>query len=159
MCGAERARFDRWADRLLPLTGIVYLGSIAWAICKSVRFAAEQGVVNFSCVGFLNPDYAVFTLCGIMFWYTCARWLIQWNGLVRLCAFVGAHSYEAYLAHALVVSWCSLRMVENWPGLRLSVFYVVLTAATFVGAVLIGWGVDSATRGLRRLYGRMEESI
>ena len=154
LCGLDRQRFDRWTDRLLPLTGLVYAGSVVWAAYQSVRFAASQGTVNFSCVSFMNPGYAVFTLCGILFLYACARRLARWNGLARLCAFVGRHSYEAYLAHVLVLSWCSLRLIENWPETRLSVFYAILTAATFVGAVLIGWGVDSAARGLRTLAHR-----
>ena len=154
LCGADCARFSRAAARLLPLTGAVYFLSMGYAAYRSMR-AARSGPVNFSCVSFLRPGYAVFTLCGILFWYAAARRFAAWGGLRRLCAFVGAHSYEAYLAHVLVLSWCSVQLLTRAPGLRLGIFYTALAALTLTGAVLIGWGIDTVTYKTKKCLKRV----
>ncbi|MDO4269972.1 MAG: acyltransferase [Eubacteriales bacterium] len=154
LCGACRERFSHWTKRLFPLTGLIYGGSVVWAAYWSVRGAVEQGAVNFSRVGFLNPDYALFTLCGLLFWYECARRLAGWDGFARLCAFVGAHSYEAYLAHVLILTKASMFLDAHWSGMQLPRFYIILTAAALLGSVLLGWLIDSAVKALRAQWKR-----
>ena len=149
LCGIDRQRFTRWAVRLLPLTGTVYLASMLWAAYLGICEVSAFGRATLSSVSFLEPSYAVFTLCGILFWYAAACRIAQRNGAARVCAFVGRHSYEAYLAHVWVLTKCSLFLLERWPSLRLTAFYVVLTVMTFAGTLLLAWAIDSAARGLR----------
>lgn len=150
LCGLFTAAFTAWARRLLVLTGLLFVGSAGYAAYLSVRAVQNTGAVNFSCVSFLSPVYAVMTLAAILFLYGLAEWLAQVRPVRKMCGFVGRHSYQAYLAHVLVLTWCSLELLQAQPEINRYVFYAVLTVCTLVGAVLIAWGVDSAAAALRR---------
>ena len=105
-----------------------------------------------------TPGYAVLTMITILFLYGVAEWLTRWRMVQRVCGFVGKHSYEAYLAHVLVLTRCSRFLLDHWPEMNRYLFYAVLTVCTIVGAVLIAWAVDSlvavARRGVRNIRGQ-----
>ena len=114
------------------------------AMWLSVRAVYQEGAVNFNCVSYFSPGYAVLTMVSILFLYGVAEWLARWRAVQRVCGFVGKHSYEAYLAHVLVLTRCSRFLLEHWPYMNRYVFYGVLTVCTILGAVLIAWAVGQS---------------
>lgn len=157
LCGLFPDAFAAWARRLLLPAGLICAGAIGYAMWLSVRAVYQEGEVNFNCVSYFSPGYAVLTMVTILFIYGVAERLVRWRAVQRICGFVGRHSYEAYLAHVLVLTRCSRFLLERWPEMNRYIFYAVLTVCTIVGAVLIAWAVDSlvamARRGIRRMHG------
>ena len=155
LCGSFPEAFAAWARRLVVPAGLVCAGALGYAMWLSVRAVYQKGAVNFNCVSYFSPGYAVLTMVTILFFYGVAEWLARGRMVQQVCGFVGRHSYEAYLAHVLVLTRCSRFLLEHWPEMNRYVFYAVLTVCTIVGAVLIAWAVDSlvamARRGIRRM--------
>lgn len=155
LCGSFPDAFAAWARRLVVPAGLVCAGALGYAMWLSVRAVYREGAVNFNCVSYFSPGYAVLTMVTILFFYGVAEWLARGRMVQQVCGFVGRHSYEAYLAHVLVLTCCSRFLLEHWPEMNRYVFYAVLTVCTIVGAVLIAWAVDSlvamARRGIRRM--------
>lgn len=155
LCGSSPEVFARWARRLIVPAGLVCAGALGYAMRLSVRAVYQKGAVNFNCVSYFSSGYAVLTMVTILFFYGVAEWLARGRMVQQVCGFVGRHSYEAYLAHVLVLTRCSRFLLEHWPEMNRYVFYAVLTVCTILGAVLIAWAVDSlvavARRGIRRL--------
>ena len=147
--------FAVWARRLIVPAGVISVGAVGYAMWLSVRNVYQQGAVNFNCVSYFSPGYAVLTMVTILFLYGVAEWMARWRVVQRVCGFVGKHSYEAYLAHVLVLTRCSRFLLEHWPEMNRYVFYAVLTVCTIVGAVLIAWAVDSLVAIVRRAIRRM----
>lgn len=158
LCGSCPEAFAKWARRLIVPAGLISIGAVGYAMWLSVRTAYQEGAVNFNCVSYFSPGYAVLTMVTILFLYGAAEWLARWRTVQRVCGFVGKHSYEAYLAHVLVLTRCSRFLLDHWPEMNRYVFYAVLTVCTIVGAVLIAWAVDSLVaitrRGVRNIRGQ-----
>lgn len=155
LCGAYPEAFAVWARRLLIPAGVTSIGALGYAMLLAVRDVYRTGVVSFASVSYFSPVYAVLTMVMIFFLYGLAEWLAQVGAIRKLCGFVGRHSYQAYLAHVLVLTYCSRKLLQYQPDMNRYVFYAVLTMCTLVGAVLIAWGVDSAVAALRRCYRRV----
>ncbi len=158
LCGLSPEVFAKWARRLIVPAGLISVGAVGYAMWLSVRTVYQEGVVDFNRVSYFSPVYAVLTMVTILFLYGAAEWLTRWRTVQRVCGFVGKHSYEAYLAHVLVLTRCSRFLLDHWPEMNRYVFYAVLTVCTVVGAVLIAWAVDSlvsiARRGVRNICGQ-----
>ena len=150
LCGSFPEAFAAWARRLIVPAGLISVGAVVYAMWLSVRTVYQKGAVDFNCVSYFSPGYAVLTMVTILFLYGVAEWLVRWRAVQRVCGFVGRHSYEAYLAHVLVLTRCSRFLLDHWPEMNRYVFYAVLTVCTIVGAVLIAWAVDSLVAVLRR---------
>lgn len=150
LCGFSPEAFAKWARRLIVPAGMISVGAVGYAIWLSVRTVYQDGAVNFNCVSYFSPGYALLTMVTILFLYGVAEWLTRWRTVQRVCGFVGRHSYEAYLAHVLVLTRCSRFLLEHRPEMNRCVFYAVLTVCTIVGAVLIAWAVDSLVAWVRR---------
>ena len=155
LCGLFPEAFAAWARRLIVPAGVISVGAVDYAMWLSVRTVYQEGAVNFNCVSYFSPGYAVLTMVTILFLYGVAEWMARWRVVQRVCGFVGKHSYEAYLAHVLVLTRCSRFLLEHWPEMNRYVFYAVLTVCTIVGAVLIAWAVDSLVAIVRRAIRRM----
>ncbi len=155
LCGLLPEAFAAWARRLIVPAGVISVGAVGYAMWLSVRTVYQEGAVNFNCVSYFSPGYAVLTMVTILFLYGAAEWMARWRVVQRVCGFVGRHSYEAYLAHVLVLTRCSRFLLEHWPEMNRYVFYAVLTVCTIVGAVLIAWAVDSLVAIVRRAIRRM----
>lgn len=155
LCGSSPEVFARWARRLIVPAGLISVGAVGYAMWLSVRTVYQEGVVDFNCVSYFSPGYAVLTMATILFLYGVAEWLTRWRTVQRVCGFVGKHSYEAYLAHVLVLTRCSRFLLDHWPEMNRYVFYAVLTVCTIVGAVLIAWAVDSLVAVARRAIRHM----
>ena len=155
LCGLFPEAFAAWARRLIVPAGVISVGAVGYAMWLSVRTVYQEGAVNFNCVSYFSPGYAVLTMVTILFLYGVAEWMARWRVVQRVCGFVGKHSYEAYLAHVLVLTRCSRFLLEHWPEMNRYVFYAVLTVCTIVGAVLIAWAVDSLVAIVRRAIRRM----
>ena len=158
LCGLSPEIFAKWARRLIVPTGLISVGAVGYAMWLSVRAVYQEGAVNFNCVSYFSPGYAVLTMVSILFLYGVAEWLARWRAVQWVCGFVGKHSYEAYLAHVLVLTRCSRLLLEQWPEMNRYVFYAVLTVCTILGAVLIAWAVDSLVaivrHGIRKIRGQ-----
>lgn len=159
-CGAYYDAFCRFARRALPVTALIYGGALTVGIWRSCRYVLAQQDVTFSCMSLLGPGYALCTLCGIACLYAIALYCGRWSILARVCGWIGRHSYEAYLAHVLILNLGSGLLLDILPTRPMWLFYLLLSLMTWGGALAAGAGIDSAAalvKGLSRRIRRKRE--
>ena len=154
-CGAYYDAFCRFARRALPVTALVYAGALAVGIWRSCRYVFTQQDITFSCMSLLGPVYALCILCAIACLYAIALRCGLWGGFARVCSWIGRHSYEAYLAHALLMNLGSMLLLHFLPTGPLWLFYLLLSLITWAGALAAGAGIDGIIALGKRLSKRI----
>lgn len=154
-CGAYYDAFCRFARRALPVTALVYTGALAVGIWRSCRYVLTQQDITFSCMSLLGPVYALCILCAIACLYAIALRCGLWGGFARVCSWIGRHSYEAYLAHALLMNLGSMLLLHFLPTGPLWLFYLLLSLITWAGALAAGAGIDGIIALGKRLRKRI----
>lgn len=142
LCGLYRDAFDRWVRRFLPAiaagTLATYVYSV-WVLFHQGGLA--DGKVNLNYMGSLSIHMTIHSILAILLLYGLACRDLERHGLRRWCAFVGKHSYSAYLAHALAITVCNKQMIGR-VTLPLWAYYALLMAAATVSALAAGWLFD-----------------
>ena len=102
-------------------------------------------------MGSFTPRMFFLTLSMLALLYPLCTRLASKARCMRACAFIGRHSYGAYLSHALVLDVLSW----NLPAMPLPVYYTFLFALTAALSIIVGWIFDllygSARKGVSRL--------
>ena len=141
ICGLYRDAFHGFVRRWLPALAAATVLGYLWSEWVLFRNGFAGGRIDLNWMGSLNLHMTFFSLASILLLYGLARMLSQAPDKGRWYCFVGRHSYSAYLAHAMAITYCSAQLL-NWKGLPLPVFYLLLMLLATALALLAGWAFD-----------------
>ncbi len=128
--------------KLFPYAAAVSVISITYAIFKDLQYINQFHKVSFNKVNFLEPVYAVATICQIITLFAIALKLKILKKFTGFFLFVGENSYMAYLLHVWFLSKISLLLLEHVPELNLIYFYGILYISALGLTLLISYLVN-----------------
>lgn len=147
----------RHEDALLRILGrykaaFLLAGGASFALILTVYLrAVRAGARDVGTMGSFTPRMFFLTLSMLALLYPLCTRLASKARCMRAYAFIGRHSYGAYLSHALVLDVLSW----NLPAMPLPVYYTFLFALTAALSIIVGWIFDllygSARKGVSRL--------
>lgn len=148
ICGLYYQTFCQVLLKTAPLVWAAWCIGILFGSFQSLQFIKQTGTLSFSCVSFLNPGFALLTAAAILAVFSLALKLRQREPLSGLVSFIDQNTFEAYLAHAMVLSVLSTRLLTVSANWNLTVFYLLLTILTVPVSLLLAYFL----RRLARLF-------
>ncbi len=137
ICGLYYERFCRILSQKALVCWLLYFTAVCIGVFKSLAFIRETGTLSFSCVSFLDPGFALLTAASILAVFSLAIKLRSVKWLCTVFSWIDKYTFEAYLAHAMLLSFFSFRLQALADGLPLSLFYIILTILTIISSLLL----------------------
>ncbi|MDD3350445.1 MAG: acyltransferase [Eubacteriales bacterium] len=137
LCGRYYENFCRMLSQKALLFWLLYFFSFCYGAIKSIAYIRETGTLSFSCVSFLNPGVALLTAASVFALCSLGRKVRNIPVLQRIFSFVDKYTFEAYLSHAMLLSFFSFRLQALFDGIPLPVFYFVLSLLTITSSLIL----------------------
>jgi surface polysaccharide O-acyltransferase-like enzyme len=146
ICGLYYKDFCRLIQKTAPVFWILYLAAVGYGAFRSLDFIRQTGTLSFGCVSFLNPGFALLTAASIFAVFSLALKAGTITALRGIFSFADKYTYEAYLAHAMVLSFLSFRLMAIPVNWNLTVFYFILTVLTIPVSLLLAFCLSRIAR-------------
>ena len=146
ICGLYYERFCAFIKKTAPVYWGLYVIAIGYGAVMSLDFIKQTGTLSFGCVSFLNPGFALLTAASILAVFSLALKAGTITVLQGIFSFIDKYTYEAYLAHAMVLSFLSFRLMAIPVNWNLTVFYLLLAILTISASLLLAFGLGRIAR-------------
>ncbi|GIP27814.1 membrane protein [Paenibacillus sp. J23TS9] len=137
VCAASIGKWRTWCTRLLPWSGLVFLGMYIRLGYDVLRGSGE--VVNLNISTYLKPSTFIIIVAQMLLLYGL---LIMMQGrnkmFLRLLAWIGKYSFGGYLVHALII----YVIAYFTRPMALEGSHVSFTLLTFILTVLAALGIS-----------------
>ncbi|MWV43942.1 acyltransferase family protein [Paenibacillus sp. HJL G12] len=137
VCAAGVEKWRMWCTRLLPWSGLVFLGMYIKLGSDVLRGSGE--VVNLNISTYLKPSTFIIIVAQMLLLYGL---LIMMQGrsrmFLRLLAWIGKYSFGGYLIHALII----YVIAYFTRPMALEGSHVAFTLLTFVMTVIAALGIS-----------------
>ncbi|MCJ8010234.1 acyltransferase [Paenibacillus sp. KQZ6P-2] len=137
VCAANIEKWRTWCMKLLPWSGLVFLGMYIKMGYDVIRGSGE--VVNLNISTYLKPSTFIIIVAQMLLLYGLLM-LLQPHSrkFTRLLAWMGRYSFGGYLVHALVI----YAIAYITRPLDLGGYHMLFTLLTFILTVLASLGIS-----------------
>lgn len=150
LCALHLDAFRAFVRRAAPFLAVAALLLYAYVEWRFFQEGFAYRILNLNLMGSLNTRCFLFTVISIFMIYLLSIRISQNRKAQKVSAWIGKHSYTAYLAHAMVITQVSLTLVEHAPGISYPAFYSILTAVVLAVTLLTAWLYDWIYGSIKR---------
>ncbi len=145
ICGVYSDKFKELYVKFLPLTILVSIFALGYAILKDFIYIKNNSTVHFGQVNFLSPMFAIFMMFEIFALFGIAHKCQDFKLVSKPSLFIGKHSFNIYLVHGICITYVFVKIREISPDISLNLLYLLLYPISLILSVLCSMGIDKIT--------------